>query len=272
MPDSLTFLSKQIHFTASIKRKILVGLILGVFLSFVIIVLEPFDTDQFQSDHKLLVLSIFGILIFIAFVIYTCLENFWYYRLRKVWRISHEIGSTILFFLFSGSVLFLYNGLVINQQTYSIGTHLLYLRTIVLAMIPVFAPLMIYLRQKFGERIVPLSGNSFVLVGENKNEVLALEKEALLFVKAVENYVEITFTDENNQVHSKTFRQTLSNTWQQIPFLEKCHRSYLVNPAVVKEIIGNSQSAKIAFSPGGEKIPLSKTYYKQIKQRFQNYK
>lgn len=268
----VTVLSKQIHFTASFGRKILVGFILGVFLSFVIIVLEPFDTDQFHSDHKLLVLSIFGILIFAAFVIYSCLENFWYSRVGKVWRISHEIGSTILFFLFSGSVLFLYNGLVINQQTYSIGSHLLYLRTIVLAMIPVFAPLMIYLRQKFGERIVPLPGDLVILVGENKNEVLKLEKEALLFVKAIENYVEITFTDESKQLRSLTFRQTLSNVWQQIPFLEKCHRSYLVNLTAVKELTGNSQSAKISFTNGEEKIPLSKTYYKQVKQRFSNGK
>lgn len=254
--------SKQIHFTASIPRKIAVGLILGIFLSFVIIVLEPFDTDQFHSDHKLLVLSIFGILIFIAFVIYGILENFWYFRVRKVWRISHEIISTILFFLFSGSILFLYNGLVINQQSYSIGSHLLYLRTIVLAMIPVFAPLMIYLRQKFGERIVPLSDNLVILVGENKNEVLQLNREDLLFVKAIENYVEITFTDEHKNVRSLTFRQTLSNVWQQIPFLEKCHRSYLVNPKAVKAISGNSQSAKISFKYGEENIPLSKTHYK----------
>lgn len=268
----MTFLRKQIHFTASFGQKILIGSILGLFLSFVIIVLEPFDTDQFQSDHKLLVLSIFGILIFAAFVTYSCLENFWYSRVRKVWRISHEVGSTILFFLFSGSILYLYNGLVINQQNYSIANHLLYLRTIVLAMIPVFAPLMIYLRQKFGERIVPLFAHVIILSGDNKKEVLKLEREKLLFVKAVENYVEINYVDDGENVTSSTFRQTLSTIWEQAPFLEKCHRSYLVNPTAVKEIDGNSQSAKISFIQGEEKIPLSKTYYKQVKQRFLNGK
>lgn len=263
----MNFLQKQIHFTASIKRKLVVGLILGIFLSFVIIVLQPFDTDQFHSDHKVLVLSIFGILLFVAFVIQSILENWWYFHIHKVWRISHEILSTILFFLFSGSMIYLYNGLVINQQHYSVGGHLLYLRTIVLAMIPLIAPLLIYLRQKFGERIVPLTAGSIVLAGENKNEVLQMNKEELLFVKAVENYVEITFVDGNREVLSKTFRQTLSNVHRQIPFLEKCHRSYLVNPSVIKEISGNSQSAKISFLHGEEQIPLSKTYYKQIKSR-----
>lgn len=263
----MAFLNRQIHFLASTKRKVLVGFILFVFLSFVIIFLQPFDTDQFESDHKLLVLSGFGILVFIAFIIYSSVENLWYARVRKVWRVSHEIVSTGLFFLFSGTILYLYNGLLINQQNYSLLSHLRYLYTIVLLMIPVFAPVMLYLRQQFGERIIPLPGNSILLTGENKNEILNLEKEQLLFIKAFENYVEICFVDHNNQLVSKTFRQTLSTISLQMPSLEKCHRSYLVNLVTVKEILGNSQSAKIAFTHGEKQIPLSKTYYKQIKSR-----
>jgi hypothetical protein len=261
----VTFLNRQIHFIAAVKRKVLVGFILFLFLSFIIVFLEPFDTDQFESDHKLLLLSGFGILTFAVFVIYSCMENWWYFRVRKVWLVSHEIVSTILFFLFTGTILFLYNKLVINQQSYSFASHLRYLTNIVLLMIPVFAPVMLYLRQQFGERITPFPSNSILLTGENKHEVLRLEKEHLLFIKAVENYVEICFVDNNNNVVSKTFRQTLSNVCQQIPFLEKCHRSYLVNRMTVKEIIGNSQQAKIAFIHGEKTIPLSKTYYKQIK-------
>ena len=132
-------------------------------------------------------------------------------------------------------------------------------------MTPVFVPIMIYLRQKFGERILPLSSNTIILVGENKNEILKLEKEELLFIKAVENYVEICFIDKNKRVISKTFRQTLSNVCEQVPFLEKCHRSYLVNITNIAAIIGNSQSAKLSFVVGEKEIPLSKTYYKQIK-------
>lgn len=155
--------------------------------------------------------------------------------------------------------------MVVNGSSYTIESHLLYLLTIVIAMIPVFAPLMIYLRQKFGEKIVPLSPNSIMLIGENKNEILTLEKQELLFVKAVENYIEICFVDKNAKIISKTFRQTLSKVYEQAPFLEKCHRSYLVNTTNIKEIIGNSQSATICFLVGDKQIPLSKTYYKYIK-------
>ena len=258
-------LNRQINFVQSIKRKFLIGFALCLFLSFIIIVLQPFDTNQFKSSHKLLLLSGFGVVTFIVFVIQSSIENLWYYKIRKVWRVSHEVYSTIIFFAFSGTILYLYNRIVVNELNYTLDTHLLYLRTIVVAMIPIFAPFMIYLRQRFGERIIPASNSSITLTGENKNEIIRLEKDELLFVKAIENYVEICFIDQDKKVTSRTFRQTLSKVKQQLPFLEKCHKSYLVNIGTVAVITGNSQSAKISFVAGEKEIPLSKTYYKDVK-------
>lgn len=265
--DKLNSLKKQIHFVASTRRKVVVGLILCVFLSFIIIVLEPFDTDQFKADHRFLLLSGYGVLALVVFVMQSSLENIWYARLGKVWLVWHEIISTVIYCLFAGHVLYLYNTLVVNLKSCSLGSYLHFLFSTVVSMLPVFVPLMLYLRQKFGERIVPLPTNSMVLVGENKNEMLQLEKEELLFIKAIENYVEICFVDKNKKVISKTFRQTLSKVCEQAPFLEKCHRSYLVNKSSIKDIIGNSQSAKITFQVGEKEIPLSKTYYKSIKNK-----
>ena len=258
-------LKKQIHFIASIKRKVLVGFILCIYLNFIVIVLQPFDTSQFKADNKTLLLSGFGFFIFVVFVIQSCIENRWYFRNGKVWTVLNEIISALLFLLFSGTILYLYNRIVINGIECALDTYWRFLRVTVVSMTPVFVPIMLYLRQKFGEKILPLSSNTIILVGENKNEILKLEKEELLFIKAVENYVEICFIDKNKRVISKTFRQTLSNVCEQVPFLEKCHRSYLVNITNIAAIIGNSQSAKLSFVVGEKEIPLSKTYYKQIK-------
>jgi DNA-binding LytR/AlgR family response regulator len=135
-------------------------------------------------------------------------------------------------------------------------------------MIPVIIPPMLYLRQKFGERIIRPIDDILLLTGENKNEILRIDKEKLLFIKAVENYIEICFVDHSQKVISKTFRQTLSNVGLQLPFLQKCHRSYLVNASTIAAIMGNSQGAKILFVVGEKEIPLSKTYYKNIKNNF----
>lgn len=261
----LNSLKRQIHFVASIRRKVLVGLILCIYLSFIVIVLQPFDTSQFEADNKVALLSGYGILIFVVFVIHSSIENIWYFRVGKVWSICYEIISALLFCLFSGTVLYLYNRFIVNGVDCDIATYWRFLSITVTSMIPVFLPPMLYLRQKLGERIIPPAKNSIILIGENKNEILRMEKEELLFIRAVENYVEICFIDKSKKVISKTFRQTLSNVCEQLPFLEKCHRSYLVNISTIKKIAGNSQGAKISFVVGEKEIPLSKTYYKHIK-------
>ena len=259
-------LKRQIYFVASTRKKVLIGFILSIYLSFIIIVLQPFDTSQFEADYKVLLLSGYGALTFIAFVLYTRIENIRYFKTNKVWLVRNELISSLLFFLFSGTILYLYNRLIVNLDGLTLFTYWRFLSITVTSMIPVFAPPMLYLRQRFGERLIPPAKNSFTLTGENKNEILQIEKDELLYIRAVENYVEICFTDKSQKVLSKTFRQTLSNVCEQLPFLEKCHRSYLVNRNNIKEIVGNSQAAKIAFLFGEKEIPLSKTYYKNIKK------
>jgi hypothetical protein len=261
----LNSLKRQIHFVASIRRKVLIGFLLCIYLSFIIIFLQPFDTSQFESDYKVLLLSGYGILTFVVFAIQSSFENIWYFRMAKVWSVRHELISTLLFCLSSGTILYLYNRFIVNGENCTLATYWRFLSVTVTYMTPVFVPPMLYLRQKFGERIIPPAKNSFILTGENKNEILRIEKEELLFIRAVENYIEICFTDQSKKVISKTFRQTLSNVCKQLPFLEKCHRSYLVNISAIKEIAGNSQGAKISFVVGEKEIPLSKTYYKHIK-------
>jgi hypothetical protein len=262
----LNSLKRQIHFLSSIKTKIWVGLILCIYLDFIVIVLQPFDTSQFEAEYKTLLLSGYGILVGLLFPVYGQFEQIWYFKKNKVWLVWYEMISAVFFCFLAGSVLYVYNRYIVNVGlSVALGSYLRFLFVTTAGMMPVFVPPMVYLRQRLGERIVPLPVNSFTLVGENKNEVLTLNKEDVLFIKAVENYVEICFADKHQKIISKTFRQTLSNVCEQLPFLEKCHRSYLVNISSIKEIAGNSQGAKIIFKAGDKEIPLSKTYYKRIK-------
>lgn len=228
--------------------------------------LQPFDTGQFQAEYKVALLSGYGILTFVVFVLYGMAENVWYRRTRKLWRVDHEVVSTLLFCFCAGSVLYMYNRSVVNNGLpYTAFTYFRFLRVTVLCMLPVFVPPMVYLRQRFGEKIAPVQPDCFTLTGENKHEILTLGKADVLFVKAVENYVEICFLTADAKPVSRTFRQTLSNVGAQLPFLEKCHRSYLVNSEAIREITGNSQAAKITFVATDKEIPLSKTYYKQFR-------
>ena len=166
------------------------------------------------------------------------------HKANKSWNVANEIISIIVFFVISGSIIFIYNTYVINGNDYSVESHWVYFKNIVLVFIPIFSPVLVLLRYNLGTRILPILPNEVILKGENKNESIKLKKEELLYIKAFQNYIEISFLKDTNKVTKKTFRQTLSNTQQQLPFLKKCHRSYLVNFSKIKNIQGNSQKCK----------------------------
>lgn len=257
--------NKQINYTSSLKKKALIGLLLGGFLTFLLIFLEPFNTNEYISDNKTLMLSGYGVLLFVSIYLQGFIENMCYYRINKIWKVSHEIISTIIFFLIVGTILFLYNHLVINNLSYSLKSHLRYYKYIVPVFIPILFPPLLYFRTKFGELRSPIPQSKIVITGENKNERLEIEKKDLLYINAIENYIEIFFFDKEKKVISRTFRQTISDAHHQTSYLQKCHRSYLVNMNNVKGVKGNSQKAKIFFHNTKNEIPLSKTFYKNIK-------
>jgi hypothetical protein len=232
-----------------------------------IILLEPFDTNQYESNYRILSLLAFGAILAFVALLQSRIENILYHKNNKTWLISNEILSIIIFFISSGTLIYLYNHIIINDDTYSLASHWWYLSHIVLAMIPIVAPVLIFLRQKFGELNIPTSPDVITIIGENKNETLELQKDKLLYIQAIENYIDIYFIDAHKKLTSKTFRQTLSKVHNQVSFLEKCHRSYLVNINTVKEIQGNSQRAKLSFEQVEVKIPVSKTLYKIIKSK-----
>lgn len=265
------FLSKQIPYTYSFRKQFLIATILGLILAFILIFLRPFDTDGFESNHKYLILSAFGILFSILYMINAKIENLWYNRENKKWKIKHEIVSFLSLLFVSGIIIHFYNQVFLNDffnyeyKEYEYIKHgLWFFRRFIIPVMLILLPFYIYLRNKFGDLIASESLSEIKFTGINKGENILIPKEALLFIKASENYVEI-FHTKNKTIHHTTFRNTLTAMNKQAPFLYQCHRSYLVNISKIKVVKGNSQNAKIEFHHDNLDIPLSKSHYKTIK-------
>lgn len=267
----LEFISKQISYNYSLKKHLLIGISLGGIITFVMIFLQPFGTYNFESNHKYLIFLGFGLLIFGVYIFWARIENIWYDYKNKKWEIKYEIVSFILFMLIASLPIHFYNQVFLNDLFDSKYDGYEYLKHgfwfFQHSMIPIMvilSPFYVYLRNKLGVLNTPDSSNKVKIYGINKNEKITIMKEALLFVKASENYVNIYYT-ENDLVRHKTFRNTLAAINIQAPFLQKAHRSYLVNISTIKRVNGNSQNGKIEFHINGLEIPLSKSYYKTIK-------
>ena len=267
----LQFLSKQIPYKNDIRKQFLISAALGLIVAFIMVFLEPFGTYQFESNYKYLIFSGFGFLFALSYLINTRLENLWYDQNNKKWVIKQEIVSFLSFLFISNIIIHFYNQVFLNNlfdyefDGYEYVKHgIWFFGHVMIPVILLLLPFYIYFRNKFGELNTSERLSETALYGLNKGEKIRIQKAALLFVKASENYVEI-FHSKDNTIRHETFRNTLSAINTQAPFLCQCHRSYLVNLTAIKTVKGNSQNAKIEFYHDDLGIPISKSYYNSIK-------
>ncbi len=108
----------------------------------------------------------------------------------------------------------------------------------------------------------------------NKIKLLAIKKRGriqlipiddLLYIKGAGAYTELFLADGKKELHDKSLEkleQLLSHTFERI------HKSYLVRISEIKEVIIESGSKYIAELKNGERIPIGRTKYKDIKAKW----
>lgn len=105
----------------------------------------------------------------------------------------------------------------------------------------------------------------------SSNESYRVAAADILFVEAMQNYVQIHASD-GHEVSRHVVRNTVANTLQQIQRLGvtsiiRCHRSYLVNIDVIGAVSGNAQGLKLTLNSSlDEMIPVSRSYIPEFKR------
>ncbi|MCF6182499.1 LytTR family DNA-binding domain-containing protein [Lutibacter sp.] len=110
-----------------------------------------------------------------------------------------------------------------------------------------------------------------LIYGKNKEEVVKIDLESLLFIKSIGHYIKIVLLNEDNKVEVKIIRNSLNNVAKDIiehNKLFQCHRSYIINLNMIKKIEGNSQKAVLIVDKCKESIPLSRKNYKYLKEKY----
>lgn len=95
---------------------------------------------------------------------------------------------------------------------------------------------------------------------------LILSKDAVLFIKAEENYVKIHYL-ENGRVKDYQLRSTMSGIEPMMRRygLFRCQRSYFVNPAHITALRKDPANVMTAeLDAGGFIIPVSRALYKEL--------
>ncbi len=258
----------------SLRTYVVVGLIIGACISFILIVFEPFGTDQFVHPYKTLILMGYGITSASTVALYYVLSLYAINKNRESrWNIMYETIDLFICLIISMLATYVYYSLV-----FEIGFNLSrMLGFLEVAMAVSFLPTLavfIYLFYEYRGVIrstMTISSSTatlgkVTLRGTGKNESIETSLDALRFIKADDNYVIIhLFDGDKEQRHM--IRSTLKLISQQLDntIFYQCHRSYIINTKVIHDLIGNKNSAKLILSESSKSVPVSRSHYDFIK-------
>ncbi|MGB5370148.1 MAG: LytTR family DNA-binding domain-containing protein [Flavobacteriaceae bacterium] len=94
----------------------------------------------------------------------------------------------------------------------------------------------------------------------NKSEGFSKEKDSILFLSTLGNYVEIYF-EKNGDVKKEILRTTLSRAEKQLSEYTdfyRCHRAFIVNTSKIVSIDGNASGYYLHFQNTDQIVPVSR--------------
>ncbi|MCH7525592.1 MAG: hypothetical protein IIC74_11525, partial [Bacteroidetes bacterium] len=196
-------------------------------LSFLIIFLEPFDTNEFKHPNKTILLAGYGLLLSTIYIAFHFSEKI-FLKTQKYWTWSNEIVFLSIFYIIVISTCFLYNQIVINGieiESIKVIDALNFMIYIGISLIPfILLPCILMRRYINLPRNLIVSSNEahiknphpITIKGQNKNDVFTINFDEILYVNVLENYVQIHFF-KNKILKKKLIRITLNKIQRQIP-------------------------------------------------------
>jgi len=103
------------------------------------------------------------------------------------------------------------------------------------------------------------------LISETGKEKLKMPVDKLLFVQSCDNYANVV-RQNNGSTEEKLLRSSLKNIEEQLtlPFVVRCHRSFIVNLSLVRSITGNSRNYALSLKNYHTPIPVSRESEKHV--------
>jgi DNA-binding LytR/AlgR family response regulator len=104
------------------------------------------------------------------------------------------------------------------------------------------------------------------LTGSTK-ESITVKAEDLLYMEATGNYVNVHYR-QDNKITCKLLRSTIrqvEEALQRQSVFVRCHRTFIVNTGKIYHVTGNAQGYKLSLYDISEKVPVSRTYLKSLR-------
>jgi hypothetical protein len=264
-----------------------VMLSISLFISFFMVVFQPFGLQNMESGWKTLLLAGYGMVTFMVLFINEIVlppiipgifrEERWTVFREVIWLVWIVVTISV------GN--YLYSGVFSIVQWIGIKGLLIFMGfTFAIAIIPITVVTVYSHNRQLKKNLLAsqelneliggqepgrVQDNSKLLItSQNMKEKLDIPVSNLICIESEGNYVNTWYLEEGKIVRL-IIRNTLKNIESQIEkagILFKCHRAYIVNLSYIERIKGNSQGYRLMLKYMDREIPVSRNYSKSFKK------
>ncbi|NME67298.1 LytTR family DNA-binding domain-containing protein [Flammeovirga aprica] len=264
--------NKIISFTSSWKNTIFITLILSVFISIILIFLQPFDTYTYNAPYKNLKLAGYSLCVIIPLLSIHAIEKIWYKKHGQKWTLLNELLVLTFGFFFINLLCYLYNCYVMNSVQPTLAGLFYWNIYYGLPFACIFITFWAYLRFRFGQILMSeekIENKLISIEGANANEQIQFEWDEFVMAKSQSNYIDIFLYTKNGEQQKFTLRSTLSKLFDQLPMATQVHRSFLINTVFISELKGNTRKGAAVLNHVEMEVPVSPKYFSALKKELQ---
>lgn len=263
------------------RERLLATLFISLFIASFLFLFRPFGAHNISGDYLLVCLG-FGLVTFL------CMTSFDFFVPRVFglqmdlpgWTLWKWISYTLLMmcWIAFGNIIFIEimnPGRQIYWQSWLIQV---VPQTLAIGIFPIiFYGLVTQMRatrkNKSHAQLIDLvkpvksiQKLSFTLA---KDTTWTVEEDQFLYAQAMQNYVSVMHWN-GDKVEKTIVRSTFHSLYKELnaqcPFIEQCHRSFLVNTKAVIEVKGNAQGLRLSLRHLDEmKIPVSRRFIAELR-------
>lgn len=248
----------------------------GAFISFFLIVFEPFGIAYWLDPNKTSYLIGFGVIttltsVFLNFVVVPLFPS--YFKSSK-WTLGREILfiSLLLLLIAAGNSILLS---LVTTQVFSFNTYIFNILSVVLVGIfPVgFGVMGNYIIQlKKYQKPVNIAEHKekldqVILIADNEKDCISLAQNQIQYIESADNYAIVYFSKAKEQ-RKEMLRTSLTRLEDQTKDhgIVRCHRSFMVNLNNVHEVTGNAQGYKLHLNNCDQVVPVARKYSNIVKE------
>jgi len=254
---------------------------IGLGVSILMLIMEPFGLSQVQMPNKTLFLAGYGLITFLTLsislrvLIHLFSEYNWNIQKQVLWSLwivfSLGISNYVYTINFIAYLYFKLSALLIFQ-VYSLSIGIIPITILVLIrqnrLLKMNQADVIGLKESLLEKQIGTDPHhELQFFADNGKTHFRLYTDQLAWIESVGNYIHIYYL-QNDIIREHVLRSSIAKAQIEIalhPKLIKCHRAFIVNLDFVESIQGNAQGYKLSIKHTDREVHVSRQFTKVLK-------